>query len=54
MFAVLGTPKALHSDDSRKFVNEIILSIVKEWPRDVMVVNGRPRNSKCQDKAMAW
>ena len=48
VFAVLGTPKILHSDNGREFVNEIIHSIVKEWPGEVMVVNGRPRNPKCQ------
>ena len=29
-------------------MNEIIHSIVKEWPGEVMVVNGRLRNPKCQ------
>ena len=48
VFAVLGTPKILHSDNGREFVNEIIHSIVKEWPGEVIVVNGRPRNPKCQ------
>ena len=48
VFAVLGTPKILHSDNGREFVNEIIHSIIKEWPGEVMVVNGRPRNWKCQ------
>ena len=48
MFAVLGTPKFLHSDNGREFVNEIIHTIVKEWPGEVMIVNGRPRNPKCQ------
>ena len=48
VFAVLGTPKILHSDNGREFVNEIIHTIVKEWPGEVMVVNGRPRNPKCQ------
>ena len=35
MFAVLGTPKILHSDNGLEFVNEIIHSIVKEWPGEV-------------------
>ena len=48
MFAVLGTPKILHSDNGQEFVNEIIQSIVKEWPGEVMVVKGRPRKPKCQ------
>ena len=48
VFAVLGTPKILHSDNGREFVNEIIHNIVKEWPGEVMIVNGRPSNPKCQ------
>lgn len=48
VFAVLGTQKILHSDNGREFVNEIIHSIVKEWPGEVMVINGRPKNPKCQ------
>ena len=47
-FAVLGTPRILHSDNGWEFVNKIIHSIIKEWPGEVMVVNGRPRNPKCQ------
>ena len=47
-FAVLGTPKILHSDNGREFVNEIVHSIVKEWPGEVVIVNGRPRNPKCE------
>ena len=48
VFAVLGTPQILHSDNGREFVNEIIHSIVKEWPGQTTIVNGRPRNPKCQ------
>ena len=48
VFAFLGTPKILHSDNGREFVNEIVHSIVKEWPGEVVIVNGRPRNPKCQ------
>ena len=50
VFAVLGTPKILHSDNGWEFVNEIIHSIIHEWPAwgSHMIVNGRPRNPKCQ------
>ena len=48
LFAVLGIPKILHSDNGHEFVNEIIPSIVKEWPGAVMIVNRQPRNPKCQ------
>ena len=46
VFCYLGTPKILHSDNGREFVNEIVESVVKEWPGEV--INGRPRNPKCQ------
>ena len=39
------------------FVNEIIHSIVKEWPGEVMVVNGRQETLNARvslSKAMAW
>ena len=29
-------------------VNEIVQSVVKEWPGEVTIVNGRPRNPRCQ------
>ena len=48
IFSYLGTPKILHSDNGREFVNDIISSIVKEWPGEVTIVNGRPRNPQCQ------
>ena len=48
VFAVLGIPRILHSDNGREFVNLIVHSIVKEWPGQITIVNGRPRNPKCQ------
>ena len=48
VFAVLGTPRILHSDNGWEFVNDIVESVVKEWPGKVVIVNGRPRNPKCQ------
>ena len=48
VFSYLGTPKILHSDNGREFVNEIVANVVKEWPGEVTIVNGRPRNPKCQ------
>ena len=48
VFAVLGTSQILHSDNGWEFVNDIVHSIVKEWPGQVTIVNGRPRNPKCQ------
>ena len=48
VFAIFGTPRILHSDNGREFVNEIIRAVVKEWPGEVVIINGRPRNPKCQ------
>ena len=48
VFSVLGTPKILHSDNGREFVNGIIRKLVKDWPGEVVIINGRPRNPKCQ------
>ena len=48
VFSYLGTPKILHSDNGREFVNEIVESLVKDWPGEVVIVNGRPRNPRCQ------
>ena len=57
VFSFLGTPKILHSDNGREFVNDIVDSLVKEWPGEVTIVNGRPRNPKCQgliEQGMVW
>ena len=48
VFSYIGVPKILHSDNGREFVNNIVHSVVKEWPGDVVIVNGRPRNPQCQ------
>ena len=48
MFSYIGVVRILHSDNDREFVNNIIHSIAKEWPGDVVIVNGRPRNPQCQ------
>ena len=48
VFSILGTPKILHSDNGREFVNGIIHNLVKDWPGEVVIINGRPRNPKCQ------
>ena len=31
-----------------EFVNEIVRDLIKQWPGNVTVVNGRPRNPRCQ------
>ena len=48
VFSYIGVPKILHSDNGREFVNNIVHSVVKEWPGDAVIVNGRPRNPQCQ------
>ena len=48
VFRYLGTPRILHSDNSREFINEIVQRVVKDWQGEVTTVNGHPRNPKCQ------
>ena len=48
VFSFLGTPRILHSDNGREFVNDVVRNLAKEWPGQVTIVNGRPRNPKCQ------
>ena len=48
IFAIPGIPRILHSGNGQEFVNKIIHSIVKEWPGQITIVNGRPHNPKCQ------
>ena len=47
VFSVFGTPKILHSDNGREFINEVICNLVKDWPGETTIINGRPRNPKC-------
>ncbi len=42
VLAVVGVRKILNSDNRREFVNEIVENVVKEWPGEVTIVNGRP------------
>ena len=36
VFAYVGVPKILHSDNGREFVNEIVKNLVKDWPGEVI------------------
>ena len=48
VFAYLGVPRILHSDNGREFVNDIVHDVARSWPGQVTIVNGRPRNPRCQ------
>ena len=48
VFSYLGTPRILHSDNGREFVNEIVSDVAKSWPGKVTIVNGRPRHPQSQ------
>ena len=36
--------------NGHEFVNEIVHSLVRDWPGEITIVNGRPRNPKCQEQ----
>ena len=46
VFAFLGTPRILHYDNGREFVNEIVHNLVKQWPGNVTIIDGRPRATR--------
>lgn len=48
VFSFFGTPKLLQSDNGREFVNEIVADVVSKWPGETVIINGRPRNPRCQ------
>ena len=52
VFSYLGTPRILHSDNGREFVNEIVSDVAKSWPGKVTIVNGRPRHP--QSQGLMW
>ena len=48
VFAVFGTPKILHHDNEREFVNQIVTETVKSWPGETAIITGRPRHPQSQ------
>jgi len=44
VFAYLGLPKILQSDNGREFTSTLIAILVRNWPGEVTIVNGRPRH----------
>ena len=46
--AYLGLPKILHSDNGREFTSTLIAELVKNWPGEITIVNGRPHHPQSQ------
>ena len=44
VFAYFGLPYILHSDRGKEFVNQLIKEVVKEWPGECSLVNGKARS----------
>ena len=44
VFSYFGLPHIIHSDRGREFVNSLITDVVKEWPGEAKLVNGKPRS----------
>ena len=44
VFSYFGLPYILHSDRGKEFTNNIIKSLVEEWPGDCKLVNGKARS----------
>jgi hypothetical protein len=47
MFALLGCPAILQSDNGREFVNRVVNEVLKLWP-GCKFVHGRPRHPQSQ------
>jgi hypothetical protein len=47
IFATLGVPRLLQSDNGREFCNQVVRNLLKWWP-ECRIVNGRPRHSQSQ------
>ena len=41
VFAYFGPPKLLQLDNGREFVNSVFGNLVKDWPGEVTIINGR-------------
>ena len=48
VFAFLGTPKILHSDNGREFINDVIRNLLDSWPGETTIISGRPRHPQSQ------
>ena len=48
VFAYLGLPKILQSDNGREFASTLMAELVKNWPGEISIVNGRPCHPQSQ------
>lgn len=48
VFSVFGTPKILHHDNGREFVNEIVRQVLQSWPGETAIITGRARHPQSQ------
>lgn len=48
VFSVFGTPKVLHHDNGKEFVNEVVRSVVQSWPGETTIITGRARHPQSQ------
>ena len=46
--SVFGTPKIMHHDTGREFVNEIVRNVLDTWSGDTLVITGRARHPQSQ------
>lgn len=47
IFAILGSPRLLHTDNGKEFDNDVIRCVCKDWP-ECKPVRGKPRHSQSQ------
>lgn len=48
VFSIFGTPKILHHDNGREFVNDIVRHVVQSWPGETVIITGRARHPQSQ------
>ena len=48
VFAYFGLPYIIHSDKGKEFVNEIFKEVVKEWPGECTLINGKQDYLGCK------
>ena len=48
VFSYFGLPSILQSDNGTEFVNDMIKTILVQWPGNANIVNGNPRHCQSQ------